>query len=295
MGINFSLNLYFINTVPPVVNANTLIIGDSHPQTAINPKLLNNAENLSQSAEPYFITYFKLKKLLDTNKIDTVILGYSYHNLSAFNDKKFIDSKWSNKMFQRTYPLISISELDNLETNNRDYIKILYRNMCIYPKFKHHNYLGSFKSLNSKKKIFDSKPSIKRHFFYNDTNVGTSSIAVAYLDLLIELTEQNNIKLILLGTPLHKSYLNNIPVNFKKEFEKNKHKILQEHKDIEVWDYTNEVMEDKLFIDPDHLNNNGSDLFTKLIKVRLQTVDKRKASLPLAQRLRASAKITSQN
>ena len=101
LGINFSLNLYFINTIPPMVNANTLIIGDSHPQTAINPKLLNNAENLSQSAEPYLITYFKLKKLLDTNKINTVILGYSYHNLSAFNDKKFIDSKWSKKMFQR--------------------------------------------------------------------------------------------------------------------------------------------------------------------------------------------------
>ena len=59
--------------------------------TSLNPKLLYNTINISQGAEPYVLTYWKLKEILMLNKIDTLILGFAPHNISEYNDKKFLN------------------------------------------------------------------------------------------------------------------------------------------------------------------------------------------------------------
>jgi len=272
--INFSLNSYFIKINIPEIDANTLIIGDSYVNRAINPKFLNSSVNISISTEPYFVTYFKLKKLLETNDFNTVLLGYSYHNLSAFNDRKFNDSFWSNQIFQITYPIISFSEFKNLKVDYLAYFKVINKYMCLFPRLKHNNYIGSFQNDYKERKKFNHNLWIEKQYYYKEKNVGISSISITYLDLLIELTEKKNIKLILVATPLHKSYLANIPANFKKEFEANTFKILHKYKNVEVWDYSNKFMEDKCFRNSNHLNQNGANIFSKLIKERIVKINR---------------------
>ena len=56
---------------------NTLIVGDSGLGASLNPKMLNSTQNICQNSEPYYITYLKLKYIIEKNvKPDTIILGF---------------------------------------------------------------------------------------------------------------------------------------------------------------------------------------------------------------------------
>jgi|GEM_PF-6890938 len=62
----------------------TLVIGDSHTQTALNPALMRGCISMSYSDENYFFTYYKLKWALEKEKnIKNVILDlYKNQNYS---------------------------------------------------------------------------------------------------------------------------------------------------------------------------------------------------------------------
>ena len=75
--VNFFINTYFINKNKPHVKGTTVIMGDSHTMTSLDPEKFNSADNISQTAEPYFVTYFKLKQILKYKRVDTVLLGFS--------------------------------------------------------------------------------------------------------------------------------------------------------------------------------------------------------------------------
>jgi hypothetical protein len=81
-------------------NCHVLIAGDSHTEKAINPIFFFSAINISQDAEPYYITYWKLLKYLSIHATDTIFVGFSYHNLSSFQDKKLSDKVWSEEMLE---------------------------------------------------------------------------------------------------------------------------------------------------------------------------------------------------
>lgn len=66
----YGVNALLIENNPPVLPAAEVwIAGDSHTQNGLNPDLFRSALNVSQTAEPYFITYWKLKELLDRKSV----------------------------------------------------------------------------------------------------------------------------------------------------------------------------------------------------------------------------------
>ena len=90
-GINNVINSILISREDLHLTSSTLIMGDSRTQYSLDPHLFPSANNISQTAEPYFLTYWKLKALIDLHEIDTVILGFAHQNISAFNDRKLSD------------------------------------------------------------------------------------------------------------------------------------------------------------------------------------------------------------
>ena len=69
-------------------NVHVLILGDSHTQCGIDDALLPNSLNLSESADTYFYSYVKLKRMLKANpQIDTLILGYADFNITDNQDR----------------------------------------------------------------------------------------------------------------------------------------------------------------------------------------------------------------
>jgi hypothetical protein len=214
-AFNYTINTFFIGLSPPVLNASVLIMGDSHTMTSINDNIIHSSRNISQEAEPYPVTFFKLREIVKHNTIDTLILGCSFQNISHFNDFKFKDKFWSDEIFERIYSITSMGDFSNLEINRESYFCALIKNMILIPKKNHHSYLGRFrnikKSLASSVQFPDSV--IKRHFYYKDTKPSISNQCINYLDSIVSLSKVKNIKLILVNTPLHQEYTRLIPKN----------------------------------------------------------------------------------
>jgi len=271
MGGNYIVNLHYINSNIPeekLNDYNTLIMGDSHPQMALNPSLFDSAYNMCQDAEPYFVTYWKLKKLLTQYKtIDTVLLGFSFHNISAFNDKKLNDRIWSTEMFKRIYPIEELKTLKNIKIDWLEYYTIMIKKMCLYPVKNHTYYIGEYKK-SQMNNVSDYDISIKRHYYYNDRNVGISAVAIDFLKSIIALCKKNHIMIGLVTTPLHEEYIKRIPANFKREFLQLKHEL--KNNDLLVLDYSSIALDDSVYLNSDHLNESGAKKFTKIVIDSLQ-------------------------
>lgn len=247
-----------------------LIAGDSHPISSLNPKLFYSARNICQSAEPYVLTYWKLKNILKTNKVDTLILGFAPHNISGFNDLKFSDKLWSREMFRRSYFLINFRNLINesIPVDFFTYLDVLFDNTFLYPEKDHIHYIGSF-SERKGTHLSDSLSAISRHFYYKGMELGVSKASITYLDSIINYCKQQNTTIILSSNPVHRSYYERIPDNILDSYYYLKDKYSKDG--IFVFDKTNSFLADSLYYNSDHLNRIGAQYFTKELIETIKT------------------------
>ena len=103
-----------------------LILGDSHAGTSLNPDYFKNSK-IYLNSESY-ISYLKLKLILQRCTIDTVLLSFSPHNLSGSNDLKFSD-KWNKLYYYRYYSLFSRDILITMNFNLLEYLSIYIEKM----------------------------------------------------------------------------------------------------------------------------------------------------------------------
>lgn len=264
--VNFS---FYSNSNPDLGGVGTLIMGDSHPQKAVDPSVLSNARNISQPAEPYVLSFWKLKKILKSNHPDIVVLGFAPHNFSKFNDGKFSDEKWAEEMFSRSYAIADFGSLtEEISIDYKAYVKSWWRKNCFYPRKRHIEYIGEYRNSNMSD-LSDLSETINRHYFYEGELLGFSSIASNYLDSIIKLCNTNNTDLLLVNTPVHHSYRNSIPDAHLMHFTK----IVEEMKErnIKVMDFSNEVYPDSLYLNCNHLNTPGAIRFSMMLQNRLRS------------------------
>lgn len=273
--ILYAISMYFINSMimhaqrPELTGKQILIIGDSHPKFALDPELLGSAINISQTAEPYYVTYWKLKEVVQNSSVDIIMLGFAYHNLSAFNDKKLEDNYWASEMFRRTYTIEEFEELEGVEIDKISFYETKFKNMCLFPKHDHIHYIGGYENTDQND-FSDYESVIARHYYYNDKNVGVSNNSIRYLDSISTFCTKKDIELVLVSSPLQEEYLTRIPENFVKTYEKIKQKM--KNKEVHVFDYGNVAFDDKYFLNSDHLNSKGAEAFTREIKRRLTPI-----------------------
>ena len=266
---NMIINYYIYSSESPVIeNSSILISGDSHTQKSLNPKLFDNAQNISQSAEPYIVTYWKLKNIFKIYQPDTLILGFAQHNIAKFNDHKFSDEKWSSEMFKRTYTIQEFKTIENVvDINFYNFYKTLWKQTAFYPKKTHTNYLGEY-SNNRSDNVANWESAIRRHFYYNGKTNEVSMIAIDYLDSIINLCRKKEIAVVLASNPVSEQYLDNIPLSIMAKFNALKNK----YKDgVIIFDKTSDsTYSDSLFLDADHLNEYGAKKFTSELRMFLK-------------------------
>lgn len=262
-GLNSIINIYIYSTTDIYLNNNVIIIGDSHPQKSLNPDLFFDARNISQPAEPYVLTYWKIKKILNDTKLDTLIIGFAPHNISAFNDFKFSNSKWSHQMFKRIYTIERFDELDdNIKVDYFEFYKLYWKQIGFYPKKNHFYFMGNY-SNNELSDISDWKAAINRHYYYKNEKLGISKASISYLDSIITICITNSVIPILVSNPVQQNYLNNIPSNILTTYKNLNKKYVT--KGIKVVDKRSEFYPDSLFLNSNHLNSIGSKRFTNEI------------------------------
>ena len=251
------------NKKSELIHTNLLIAGDSHLQKALNPLDLISAKSICQTAEPYMVTYWKLKYLEKTYQCDTLILGFSHHNFSSFNDLKFIDNTWSNEMYKRTYLIEHFSDIDSKYYNKNDYYKTYFKEMCIYPNKNHFRFIGGFKNVGNKS-VMDSEKAIKRHFYINGTLADVSTLQSAYLDSIYFFCKTNNVELILASSPTYIDYSKKIPQIYLNLFQEKKEEF--KNRTIIIVDKYNSSYPKELYLNSDHLNLKGSKKYATEIK-----------------------------
>jgi hypothetical protein len=257
---NMFVNRYiYSNQNLPITAVNVLIAGDSHTQKSINPKYFINALNISQTAEPYILTFWKLKKIFQTYTPDTLILGFAPHNISQFNDLKFSHQKWSSEMFRRSYPIEEFGSISNdILIDYKTYYKVLWKQTAFYPKKNHIYYIGEYTN-NERSNVSNWEVTIKRHYYHLEKELNVSVTAINFLDSIVELCNSKNIRLVLVSNPVHPNYFENIPSQIVHEYFLLLSKYSSGHI---VFDKIKEKYPDSLFADSDHLNENGAARFT---------------------------------
>lgn len=275
--INTTINFFIYSKQTIELNdSRLLIVGDSHTTRSINPDLLSSAVNISQTAEPYVLTYWKLQKVLETNNPDIVVVGFAPHNISGFNDFKFSDSFWSIEMFKRSYPIHNFNEIDKvLDVDYAQFVEVYFKNNSFFPKLDHSYYIGEFSNWDVSN-TSGWENSIDRHYFKNNKRIGISEVSIDYLESIIDLCHKNHIEVYLVSSPVHPSYYKAIPEDILAAYDSLKKVYTTK---AVVFDRTNDfTYSDSLFRNSDHLNNFGAKRFTIELKEYME-VEGRKSGM----------------
>lgn len=234
-----------------------LIVGDSHLQNGVNDQILRNSYNISASGESYLYSYIKLKAITRKNEnIQTVLLGYSSHNLSSQIDENWIFN--DNSIFNKVgsyYPLFDKNDIFQilrlfsssqiLEALNG----ILYRSIYSFEYqilTQDHPFIGGYTPNNKILKEGEIKYQIEN----KNTESKISDLQTIYLDKIKEYCDENNLRLILLNTPT----LGNSKIE-KIDFHKKE--------GITYIDWSDMNLESEYFADSNHLNPKGANFISE--------------------------------
>ena len=116
--------------------------------------------------------------------------------------------------------------------------------------------------------VSNAEKSIQRHFYFQNKALSSSKTSLAHLDSIIQLCTLYNIKPILVTSPVHQSYFDNIP-----DIHKVTHQLVKEKfnkSNVIVLDFSQQFYPDSLYCDADHLNSKGASKFSKIIRERIR-------------------------
>ncbi len=281
--------LYRLNNLRLDPKINTLVIGDSQSQTAIDDSLYTNVINFSNNSEHYLLTYNVLKLLTKNNpQIKNVILGCSFHNFSSFYERCLFneDNKAepiSRMLCSRYFSMLDIDGKLLLIDNNPTQIIKSFRAIVVsmivpftenYSKYRDYQFIGGYYP-GLKRVLNDTliRETISWHFYTDSTGTEQehfSNLQLKYLKDIIKLCKEKNIRLVLLNTPLHENCFKLIPEKFISDYYSTL-KDLEDKDNIILFDYPEYKLPDDDFGDGNHLNKKGASVFTPEVMNRLNS------------------------
>ena len=278
LGIIISILIFFsfsekeiLNSILNKYNNSTLFIGDSHIQTAIDDKILNNGINISQDAESYIFSFYKIKELLNNNSsIKKIYLGFSYNNLSSTYDD-YIFGKYSESISSRYFFILPynlqgrflIYNIKGLPAYLTKLLKTGQNNLL--SEDTDYSFLGRYDNNFTSSKA--SKESISKRIkflFYQkqEKPVGFSEFNIFYLMQISDLCKKQNVELIMLNTPLHSHFKSKVPLSYINRY----NEIIKDNR-LKLLDLSDFALEDDSFTpDGDHLSEKGSIIVSNYLK-----------------------------
>ena len=243
---------------------NILVLGNSHPECAINDSILPNVFNLAQGGTGYFYDYIKAREVIANNsQIDTVIIGYTYGDMakemdSWFNGKDKIKFKLRNYFFLFNFN-------DYLALLKANPVEVLYQTpqaiwYNLYMSYRGYSYLGGFNYLERDKldeailRLDNQQPLT--------SGIEISKYQSVYLQKIYTFCNQNNIVLILLNTPIHP-----LAEKYRKSLKTNYYKFASQKlpKAILIND-SNFKLPESFYADLNHLNFKGAHKYSEFLK-----------------------------
>ncbi|MEO7445686.1 MAG: hypothetical protein ABIT96_13070 [Ferruginibacter sp.] len=245
-------------------NITEVFIGDSHIQGTIKDSLLPRGINIGNSGESYYLSYFKLVKLLGSNaNIQKVYLGFSYHNISGYY-YDFVYGKFSSSVVPSYYYILPANEQMKLLVYNYKTLPAFLKNSIKSAADILRNrvafeggYINIFDSSRADRKSMDKR--INFQFYKEGEIYPFSSLNLDYLNKISALCKEHHVELILVSTPLHPYFLNKIPVEYIRKYDS-----IIYNGNYHVIDLHRMLKHDDEFIpDGDHVSVKGAMLTTR--------------------------------
>ena len=257
------LYLYYKNHDNVVkINTRNIIIGDSNTRWSMDDKIIKGYSNFSTGGETYLFAETKLNILTKHNKIDTLILSFSPHNI--INNMWWNDGETplDNRMPAFYYDFSFENHLDLLKNTPKSYMLALTTigkskidNMQSYKKAENHlTRFGSYLPNPENETQHPIEP-------YKYKKPTITNIETKYLQKIIRLCKEKKIKLILIQPP--KNYLRKDYKNYDhKEF----YNYYDQHlKDIDFLDFSKLELPPHAYWDMNHVDIVGAEYFSNFI------------------------------
>jgi len=240
------------------------LFGHSHSECAFNDSLISGFKNLSHSAEPYFYTYQKVKKVISqNNQLETILIEYSNNQIDVKMDEWTWGYKYMSNMFPQYASFMDPSDLELLfDKNPKDFVNcvsILTRQNIFRVATLNYNFsssIGGYLKINNPKPLeIKNTPSVLNNEATSE-RTKLSMTNLKYLRKIIDYCHQKHKKVFLVRSPQHKGY----------EFMKNEKVFMKIKKlyfqDVEFLDFNNFPLRDDEFADLGHLNFKGASKFS---------------------------------
>jgi hypothetical protein len=263
------------NTFKYKQNPTYFVAGNSRPHNAFNDSIITGMVNITEVAESYFFIYLKLKTLIKHNKkLEVVFLEFDNNqitekmNTSTYGDtflsvkvpifspfmtfdEKWQLYNWNNDGFGNAYLL----------ANRLNLIKVIRNKVNVINDFGWY-FPSPHKRLDS---LIRHAPLINERNTFKKNENRISSLNLIYLRKCIEICRNNNVRIILIRSPLHEkspmlgndsTYNNILHTSFK---------------DVEYIDFKNYIVPDSCYADFTHFNFYGADIFSKWFDLQLKS------------------------
>ena len=254
----------------------SIVIGHSHPECAIDDAMLKETVNLATSAEAYFYSHQKLKRIIKNNpQIERVYLEFTNNQISSImDDWTFGDEKQSHHM-PKYMPFLSGSELELfvrasfdsffgalLNSTRENFFRMISRDYLIADE------LGGYNELT---RVMHFQEDSKEYTEEDQRLFKTlSEFNLSMLDSILKLVDEEEIEIIGIRSPQHKS----IPdLLNESKFDSIKGVKFANY---EFWDFNTLSLPDSAFADPGHLNAQGAYLYTGNLRKRVEAFESAK-------------------
>lgn len=261
--VSFTFIKYTFYIKPYIVNenTNTIIVGDSHVQYAINDSLIPGYKNISLNSEGYIYSYSKIKNIIKYNPhVKNVFLGFSYHNLSSYFDN-YITGDFAQSVMPRYIEVIDLRESLTLIWTSPHLIRPALK--ALISTRNNYSYIGAFPDYSN---FAFNKESMQKmlevQYFSKGELRGISDINKRYFTEIVKLCNNYGVNLTLINTPLHNDFLRKIPNKYINEY----NSILGKYR-IQIIDFKGLELTNNCFLpDGSHLNTKGALLTTEYFK-----------------------------
>jgi hypothetical protein len=242
-----------------------IVFGHFHPECAINDSLIPSLKNYAQYGESYFYTYFKAKKIIESNaQIKTIFIEYTNNQITVGMNKWI----WSNEHISSRYPKyailinmvefffltfknpisMSISQTQCLK-DNLNFITNTEKNYIDYKAWGGYLYLVRAKTDS----LIQALPKVAET---ENNNNEISETNIQYLLKTIEFCKSKGVKVYLIRCPVHSLYSALSNETKYKEILKTK------FPNTEYLDFENFTLHNTEFGDFEHLNYKGAKIFS---------------------------------
>lgn len=249
-------------------NVNTLFLGNSHLECAINDSIYPNSFNFARSGERMEWVYSKMVLLLDANpQIERVVIGFD--NVLCFKNAKEEDVHMGHfsPYFITTLDFHDVLEFfsDASSKYNFDMYTKALNVSKLYEIYRESG--NNAHSLSMGGFVPSDRDKLKEAIAIHQKS-GTNTVrkfddlSHYFLDKTIKECKHRGVDVIFVCAPQHRLIQNEDSL-FREIYQKY-------YTDIPFYDYRNLALPDSAFQDLDHLNRHGARFFSEFLKTKLQ-------------------------